>query len=178
VLLPFWADVLGVKPIVVFEYRDPVAAAQSLRTRDHFTLRQGLALWERYMRHALQGVAGLPATLVDYNELLVEPDDCIQRVDDFLRTHGALDGACANRSGIAAFLDPSLRHHTPQDREHQASAASVAQRLIYSTLRNLTGKHGVFPTDIVLPREPASNEQVLRAIIPPQHQPVTSKIVQ
>jgi hypothetical protein len=176
-LLPFWVDALGVKPIVVFEYRDPVAAAQSLVTRDHFTLTQGLALWERYMRHALQSVAGLPTTLVDYNELLIEPDGCIQRVDHFLRSHGALDGAGADICGISAFLDPALRHHTPGDRK-QASVASAAQQLIYSTLRDLTGKSGVFPTNMALPQEPASNERVLRAIVPPQYQSAALKTVQ
>jgi len=173
-LLPFWADILGVKPIVVFEYRDPVSAAQSLITRDHFTLEQGLVLWERYMRHAFKGVAGLPATLVRYDELVSEPDACIQRVDDFLRAHNALESARADRGGIAAFLDPRLRHHKTQREEPHAHSLSESQQAIYAALRRLTGTHGIFPTDIALPMEPMSNDLVLHAMVPGR-KPVADK---
>jgi hypothetical protein len=173
-LLPFWADILGVKPVVVFEYRDPVSAAQSLSTRDDFTVEQGLVLWERYMRHAFKGVAGLPATLVHYDELISEPDACIQRVDDFLRTYGAVESAGADHGGITAFLDPGLRHHTTQRNGGPEQPMSDSQRAIYATLRRLTGTHGVFPTDIALPIEPMSNDQVLHSMVP-RHQPVAAK---
>jgi hypothetical protein len=176
-LLPFWADILGVKPVIVFEYREPVAAAQSLRTRDQFTLTQGLALWERYMRHALKNVAGLPVTLVGFDELVSEPDACVQRVEDFLRSQGALHGAHADHGGIAAFLDPTLRHHITRGLEQQAGTVSDGQREIYATLRRLTGKHVTFPADIALPFEPGSIDLALHSIVPPQHQPATAKTV-
>ncbi len=94
-LFPLWREALQ-NPICVVTWRDPIAVARSLATRDDWPPLGSIALWEHYTRTLLRDTEGLPRVLVSYEELIAEP----ARVTRSL--HAALAGF-----GIDGLLVPS-----------------------------------------------------------------------
>ena len=72
-LLPLWRGMLPPPVVTVFLWRAPLAVARSLRSRQGFTVSLGLALWERYNRAALAGLAGGAVYVMRYEALLDDP---------------------------------------------------------------------------------------------------------
>jgi hypothetical protein len=69
--LPWWeAAVLPDEPVLVLTHRNPLEVAESLQRRNGFSIRLGLALWERYTRAALDAAHGHRAMTVDYDDLV------------------------------------------------------------------------------------------------------------
>jgi hypothetical protein len=148
VLLPFWRSVIGDDGLsVVLAVREPIEVARSLGARDGFGTAYGVALWERYHRSALAGIAGLPTCVVPYTELLGDPAGVAERLRRFLPAAGRPPGA----DDLAEFVDPSQRHHVAGDR------AGLAEPVV--TLLELTGSHGsshdAFPVLDLPPETPA-----------------------
>lgn len=80
-LLPLWRKVLEV-PACIHVYRDPVEVAASLRARNGIPIEAGMALWERYVRAALDASAGLPSVVISHRQLMKHP---VQAVNQLLR---------------------------------------------------------------------------------------------
>ena len=81
---------------VVFVVRDPLDVAASLETRNDLSRPRALDLWHTYNRRALAAVeaAGVPMSVVEYGELLRDPDEVLERLS---RRLPALDPAGAAR---------------------------------------------------------------------------------
>lgn len=120
ITFPFWRRTLDEPLVVVLVTRHPLEVAASHATRDALPLRFGLALWERYMQHALRAVEGLPVLVARYDELLDHPGPWTEQAGSFLRAHG-VDVSSADTSAV----DPSLRH---ESHDGQDSAMSPEQR--------------------------------------------------
>ena len=75
-VLPQWRRILeGVRPLsAVLCVREPLAAARSLDRATGLGLPVGLALWERYTRRAVEGLAGLPAFVSVFADALGDPE--------------------------------------------------------------------------------------------------------
>ena len=65
-LLPYWRSVLPGPLTAVLVWREPLAVARSLQTRDGIPLADGLALWEHYNRSAATGLQGVDTYVLDY----------------------------------------------------------------------------------------------------------------
>ena len=116
-LLPFWRPVLtasGLRAHCVISLRHPDSVAHSLRQRDRLDPETGHMLWLAHMLDILEGSAGLPRLLADYDLLLREPGRQLRRLGHFL-------GLPVDATELAVFaddfLDPKLRHHKPTDAE-------------------------------------------------------------
>jgi hypothetical protein len=136
-LLPLWWSLLPPPTAAVFLWRAPLAVARSLRARQGFTVSLGLALWERYTRHALAGLAGRPAYVMRYETLVTEPASSLGAVGDWLRTTAAVPVA-ADREAIAAAassVSGSLAHSTGDGELPEVLDRAVA------TLSALDGAH-------------------------------------
>ena len=72
-LLPFWLRVLPQPVAAILVWRQPLNVARSLAKRDDFHLADGIALWERYNRAALEALEGLDTYVVTYESLLHDP---------------------------------------------------------------------------------------------------------
>ena len=83
-LLPYWRTVLPPPIAAVLVWRPPLAVADSLFRRDGLPIADGLALWERYNRSAIQGLAGVDTFVIDYDSLVDDPDRFLGQLADWL----------------------------------------------------------------------------------------------
>ena len=105
--LPFWRPIAQ-PTAAVLVIRHPSAIAASLRQRDNLPQLVGLALWERYMRSALQSISGMPVVVVRYRELVASPAAAVVKlVEDFARIGIGLDG---ERRRAVQAITPALDH--------------------------------------------------------------------
>lgn len=142
-LFPLWRDVFG-KPVCVIAWRDPLAVAQSLHTRNRQPLLVSLAAWDHYNRALLRDTEGLPRVLVSYDDLLADPAGTVHALQDALRGFGISDlvalsderirqivNADFNRSGRKArrdetLLDPDQRQLVADLRSGTALTKTIA----------------------------------------------------
>jgi hypothetical protein len=106
-LFPLWQDLLEV-PICVHIYRSPVQVAQSLHTRDGFSIRFGIALWEKYHLAALANTRGLPHVLVSHRRLMEQPVDTVRELHESLVALGVQRLYRPSEKELRAFIDPTL----------------------------------------------------------------------
>ena len=116
-LLPYWRRQLPAPLTAVFVWREPLGVARSLHTRDGMPLVDGLALWERYNRSAASGLQGVDTYVVDYDQVLEDPEGTIGAIAGWMAGLGRF-GADADRWDVAraaATIDRSLHHETARD---------------------------------------------------------------
>lgn len=148
-LLTFWRPVFlaaGCSPHVCLALRHPAHVAASLTARNGFSAAQGWRLWLYHTLDALDGSAGLPVFVADYDALLAAPEAQLRRMARHL---GRPVREEALRVFCEAFLDRNLRHHaaTPGGRtdgsapdaapagELPGEAEIVLAEDMYATLR-------------------------------------------
>ncbi len=149
---PFWRTILRRDLVVLLVLRDPLEIAGSLQRRNGFPLRLGLALWERYMHHAIPALAGLPVLVVRYEEFLRDTPSWSEEASAFLSRHG-IDVEQPETS--PAFVEPELRHEVRARGDLALEpAASDAQRELASLLEHIGSMDRFESTP--LPQESAS----------------------
>lgn len=130
--LPFWRPMLP-RPRYVICLRHPMEVAQSLQTRDGFSLEKGLDLWLHYMTEAVRGTCDSDVLIVAYEDLVDGTEDEIQRIAAFVGRPAA-DLAASARAHIAENL--ALRHHRAELADaFQATETSYAVSAFYTALR-------------------------------------------
>lgn len=139
VLLPFWRQALHGSSVLVL--RNPGDVARSLSRRNGFTTELGLAIWERSMRQAVEGLRGMPVRVGSYEALLSDPVVWIRDVASFLTSVGfGVDAQGVERAAGSVRVD--LRHHATRS----IPATSVAGQTetvarLYDWLGSLVGPH-------------------------------------
>ena len=113
-LLPYWRSVLPGPLAAVLVWREPLAVARSLHTRDGMSLVDGLALWERYNRSAVSGLQGVDTYVLDYASVLDDPTTALGALVTWL---GGLEQFAGTADGwdvdaATAVIDPQLRHES------------------------------------------------------------------
>ncbi len=108
-LLPLWLKLLEV-PVFVYVYRNPIQTAQSLRSRDNFSIHYGIALWEKYNLHALTHSAGLPRILISFHELMADPVNTVKFLYEQLINCDVQGLRLPSQKEILSFIDPQLFH--------------------------------------------------------------------
>lgn len=103
-LAPIFKGAL-VRPLAVIVMRHPLEIARSLRHRNGFPLRAGLALWEAYMASALRHGLAMEHVFADYDAIVRDPQAALGRLAAELEALG-VDGldADAARQAISADL--------------------------------------------------------------------------
>jgi hypothetical protein len=157
----FWRQTLDVRPVVVLVNRNPLeitASAQRLRSDQRRVY--GLALWERYVRQALDQIAGLPVLVARYETVLSDPRAWSSEAHDFLVQTGVRTRP-PRESEVVSFIDSDMRHVEFTDDDVLSSAdVSDAQRALFVALAELEGSHAEFVPP-VLPDESATTEALL-----------------
>jgi hypothetical protein len=112
--------------------------ARSLQARDHIPVLLGLAMWDRYVRTVVPGLAGLPTLVLDYAAMLSDPNAASESVAEFLQCLGvAVERATV---GAASRLDASLRHQRASEADYGDLAHP--QQDLYRLLVSKSGYHG------------------------------------
>jgi hypothetical protein len=116
VLLPFWRAALEDRPVVVIAHREPAEVAASLRRRGPKVGASAISIWEDYVRSAMLGSQDLPRLVVDYADLVAQPERAVSRVEAFLAAQGLhLSGAEGGRQAVAS-IDGSLHRQRSAER--------------------------------------------------------------
>jgi hypothetical protein len=134
-LLPYWRMALTDPMTVLFVWRPPGAVARSLESRDQMPMTDGLALWERYNRMAVQNLVGMTVLVVDYDSMVEDPRG-------FSRSCQAWFGLGERCPEAQAPVSPQLRHHSALTSPIDLSAQ---QQRLWSCLEKITSGHAVFP---------------------------------
>ncbi|MEO7103899.1 MAG: glycosyltransferase [Gemmatimonadaceae bacterium] len=108
-LLPQWFTLLD-QPGCVVVVRDPREIAASMHTgpRGVFASPSVIALWEKYMRVALAGLAGRRAIFISYTALLENPQKQTARLLAGMRNLGISDLHMPSEQALTKHLDPQL----------------------------------------------------------------------
>ena len=114
-ILSQWRPLLR-SPAYVIVVRDPREIASSMRDgpRGVYTSHYVIALWEKYLRTAIEELRGQPALFVSYPRLLAEPTAQGARLLRGLRELGVGNLRAPSKSKLKSFLDPLLRRSVPQ----------------------------------------------------------------
>ena len=115
VTLPAWLDLLPAA-VPVIAVRDPREIASSIR-RSHrgvFATHYLVALWEKYLRSALDALAGRRVLFVAYARLVADPANQAARILTGLRHLGVTGLADPSRELIAATIDARLARSPPR----------------------------------------------------------------
>lgn len=134
-LMPLFRSALKT-PFAIIVYRHPVEVARSLRRRNGFPIRVGLALWEAYNVAALRHGSGLKHIVVSYDDLLEQPDKTLRDVALAIKAAGSenLDVDAAV-NGIV----PALRRERLGGAE-EISLLTPAQNELWSYLQSAQTK--------------------------------------
>ena len=139
-LFPYWRQVLPAPLTVVFVWRSPFAVARSLQSRDGLQLLEGVALWERHNRSALEAASGSDTYVLPYEGLLADPTGSLEALTDWLASlkqfSGHVDGWDVGRA--AGAVTDELRHQR-SDGDDQVLLPS--QRRLVDRLSALHGGH-------------------------------------
>ena len=117
ILFPYWRQVLPTPLTAVLVWRSPLAVARSLQQRDGLQLLEGLSLWERYNRSALEALSGCNTYAIEYEGLLADPMGSLGALSDWLTS---LEQFSDRASGwdlgraVMAIAD-GLRHQSSAD---------------------------------------------------------------
>lgn len=152
----FWRETLEVDHVAVLVHRNPLEiTASTIRQRSDESKIYLLALWERYLRQALEQVAGMPVRVADYHSVVADPVSWCEGTRTFL-------GASRPREeDVLAFVDPGLRHTVfSADDFLEDPDVSDAQRALFTTLNALVGDHKALEAP-ALPRETPTTEALL-----------------
>jgi hypothetical protein len=143
-LLPYWIRHLHGPTPVVFLWRSPNEVRDSLHRRDGSTASHGLALWERYNRAAMDGLAGRPVYVLNSDELIDDPKGTAATLAGWLERQGVTPAGAQewDLESAAAAVSPRLTHRAdsgptglPPEITHMAAA-----------LEQLAGPHDSLPT--------------------------------
>jgi glycosyltransferase involved in cell wall biosynthesis len=113
-LLPLWMPLLEV-PVCVFVYRSPIQVAQSLAKRENFSLRLGMALWEKYNLCALENANPLQRILINYETLMQHPVATVKKLYEQLQQLEVQGLRLPSEKEIRTFLEPTLFHAQGDD---------------------------------------------------------------
>ncbi|MEZ5673137.1 MAG: sulfotransferase [Thiotrichaceae bacterium] len=108
-LLPLWMPLLEV-PVSIIVYRSPIQVAQSLAKRENFSLRLGMALWEKYNLCALENSNHLQRILISYEELMQHPIATVKKLHEQLQQFEVQGLRVPSEKEIRTFLEPTLFH--------------------------------------------------------------------
>jgi hypothetical protein len=107
ITFPYWKGLLEV-PVAVVVYRDALEVATSLKTRNHFSLSHGIALWEYSMAGIANGVQGIPTIFVRHDEVISQPLETVKRVFTELEQFGVQGLRLPNDKEVLSFIEPTL----------------------------------------------------------------------
>ncbi len=140
-LLPFWRRLLDGPVAAVLVWRPPLAVARSLQQRDDMHLASGLALWERYNRSALEGLRGLPVTVVEYDAVVSDPGGFAEDTTAWIEELGFPPSSIPSDTAAAAtVIEKGLRHQRSEGGAREPFLTPEQERLA-ELLRGLDGHH-------------------------------------
>lgn len=152
-LLPYWRAHLPGPLAVVFIWRAPLSVARSLQARDRMHLADGIALWERYNRCALEGLAGVDTYVTRYEDIVADPATRLHAIAAWLGNLPQFEDHARvwDLAGAAATISPELQR---QQSNGDDDLMLPEQHELVGHLERLDGPHRPFPASPEGPESP------------------------
>ena len=144
ILLPFWKSIVPQLRFVIC-VRSPLEVAQSLAKRNKLPIEQGVLLWHRYMRAAIQDTERCARFFAYHEDFFAAPEAQTQALIDFCGLKRPSDFSIE-----AAGIRRELWHQRCEISELlTADSIPSEYKLLYVGLRALSGQRNVstMPTD-------------------------------
>lgn len=122
-----WLESGWMAPCMLLALRDPLEVARSLEAAENVPLEQGVQLWLHYVFGAESISRGHPRLVINYQDLLRNPEECLDRCRQLIGSQGTTSDPSA---GIA-FVTPELYL---QRRSEWANTIRLDSRTSASTL--------------------------------------------
>lgn len=125
-LMPFWRRVFAAGAFdvkYILAYRNPLSVADSLAKRDGFTRGKTLLLAAEYLSSCLQLLLDEQAVVVDYDQLMQQPMQQLEKLADKLNLQVLPEAA---EVYCQEFLDQDLRHSKYDCSDIQQEPAAIA----------------------------------------------------
>lgn len=104
-------------PVILHIYRNPLEVARSLRTRNGFSIGQGLALWEAYNRAAVANSEDLPYLRISYHDLLEDPTQLLSTLVPSLTELGVGGLQKPDPDALEDFVRGGSQHERASEEE-------------------------------------------------------------
>lgn len=138
--LPFWQPMLPDVRYVLC-VRSPFDVARSLRARNGFSIRKGIALWMQHMTAAVRHLASAPVLLMVYNDLVEQTEVEVGRLEAFV---GSWAQGSGSREAAVRSITDRLRHYQSEPDDlfasegvwHDASAFYAVLRALAALQRD------------------------------------------
>jgi hypothetical protein len=151
-LLPYWRHVLPDPLAAVLVWRSPTAVADSLLRRDEMPLVDGLALWERYNRSAIEGLEGVDTYVIEYESMIEDPRGALAPLVSWLESLEQF-----GELGVPFDVDRAVQSIAREgDRSNQEGADLVQeeQSALVDYLVSLRGAQRPLPSMLPTPESP------------------------
>ena len=139
-VLSYWRRLLERPMVAVLTLRSPISVARSLEEVDALPLVHGLALYERYLRSALSGIAGLPVFVCHHEEVTTNPAAFREAIVPFLSSQGIQ--AIETLGAAPAAANGRATNGTGKDPEAGLVLAELGE--LYDYVGALAGAHECF----------------------------------
>jgi hypothetical protein len=152
ILLPYWRRILPPPLAAVMVWRSPLSVARSLHRREGMPLANGVALWERYNRCALEHLVGVDTYVCDYETVLDNPLAEFTAVADWLSTLPQFDAQASewNLESAASMITERANQPPGAYAEPDDELLLVQQRELITRLSGLQGGHSPLgPTSLM-----------------------------
>ncbi len=138
-LLPYWLRILPRPVAALLVWRDPLPVARSLVRRDNMHMADGIALWERYNRVALEDLVGVDTYVCGFESVLADPPTAIGGIATWLDSLSQFSGQGFGKQVDKAIETISAPNRAPND-EGKELLFPEHHELI-ERLRGLEGGH-------------------------------------
>jgi hypothetical protein len=139
-LLPFWKTILPNPVAAVLVWRSPMAVARSLQKRDGMHLADGIALWERYNRAALENLVGLNTFVCSYDAVVRDPTMAMNTIGNWLSTLPQFSDA-ANQWHREHSVDSIVQMKSAQEHDAGSEILLAQHHDLALRLSSLEGGH-------------------------------------
>ncbi|MCP3932326.1 MAG: glycosyltransferase [Bacteroidetes bacterium] len=130
--LPVWLEYFS-RPTIIVCLRNPLEIARSLQKRNGFSIYKSLAIWETYLRSLYLHSEDQKCIVVNFNQLLSNPEKYGKRFFAQLNASGINDSQPIEKA-IHSSFDISLKHEECTDQELE-SLLSVRQMELWRKLK-------------------------------------------
>lgn len=149
-LLPLWDRLLLREYPAIVVVRSPQAVATSLRLRSGINPTRALSLWAEYYRAILSTLGGRKTIVVDYEQMLADPDETVEAIAAFV-AGGTTSGIAPSSTEARDQLDASLR------RSSEEAGSDYVARLVFE----LSDLHGELVRSHLHPPKPGLEDYTL-----------------
>ncbi|MGB5217982.1 MAG: glycosyltransferase [Smithella sp.] len=130
ILLPFWISILqelNIEPFFIIPLRHPLEVAESLKTRDGFSIQKGLLLWMNNMLSIEYYSRPSKRIFLKFDDFLTYPTDTLHCI--FNQFNIDFPNAGSPFDVIAKeLLDPKLKHHNIKELNFASDTLSLIDR--------------------------------------------------